>query len=496
MPGLYAAGRLRSWPARSSASSTSTTSRSRRASTAGDAIVGLPAVGLHTNGYSLARALIAPEEYAQPFERRTTYGDALLAPHPSYCGRSARDPAGRRREGDGAHHRRRLARQRPAHASPESCKAVFEQSRWSVPPLMAELVRRGNLGHEERYRTLNMGIGYTLDRRRSWTPPKRSPRCRRRRSSGSYRRARPAANRAWSSTPRAVALAVNLLAPLGTRYRPEALRRGVETGAELGYRLERVDVPDERLCAWIDWQFAPELVVERSARRLGVVCVAARRRDRRLRRLRCDRPLVSLVASVSRACRRRHLRPVRRRAKRIAARGSAQVLAGRRAVRSRRTAIAGRSFRRSAASGSSRRTRSAADAHVADSYDYALRPARAVILASGDGSNAQAVIDDVQSGDSALDLVGVVTNRAGAHVRERRARGRHSARGDRLGPGDGIARRLRPATYGSRRAVRARFGLAARLDALAAGGVSGAVSGNARHRIRRSCRSIRRPTPS
>jgi len=45
---------------------------------------------------------------------------------------------------------------------PDACAAVFEQPRWSVPPLMAELVRRGNLGHVERYRTLNMGIGYTL----------------------------------------------------------------------------------------------------------------------------------------------------------------------------------------------------------------------------------------------------------------------------------------------------------------------------------------------
>jgi len=27
---------------------------------------------------------------------------------------------------------------------------------------MRELVARGNLSHEERYRTLNMGVGYTL----------------------------------------------------------------------------------------------------------------------------------------------------------------------------------------------------------------------------------------------------------------------------------------------------------------------------------------------
>jgi phosphoribosylformylglycinamidine cyclo-ligase len=45
---------------------------------------------------------------------------------------------------------------------PDHAMAVFEQTRWQVPPIMAELVKRGNLAHEERYRTLNMGVGYTL----------------------------------------------------------------------------------------------------------------------------------------------------------------------------------------------------------------------------------------------------------------------------------------------------------------------------------------------
>jgi phosphoribosylformylglycinamidine cyclo-ligase len=45
---------------------------------------------------------------------------------------------------------------------PAKCKAIFEQARWSVPPIEQELVRRGSLGHEERYRALNMGVGYTL----------------------------------------------------------------------------------------------------------------------------------------------------------------------------------------------------------------------------------------------------------------------------------------------------------------------------------------------
>jgi phosphoribosylformylglycinamidine cyclo-ligase len=45
---------------------------------------------------------------------------------------------------------------------PENVKAIFEQQRWEVPPIQSALVRRGELTHEERYRTLNMGIGYTL----------------------------------------------------------------------------------------------------------------------------------------------------------------------------------------------------------------------------------------------------------------------------------------------------------------------------------------------
>jgi phosphoribosylaminoimidazole (AIR) synthetase len=44
---------------------------------------------------------------------------------------------------------------------PDDVKAVFEQQRWSVPPIEEELVRRGKLG-DERYRILNMGVGYTL----------------------------------------------------------------------------------------------------------------------------------------------------------------------------------------------------------------------------------------------------------------------------------------------------------------------------------------------
>ena len=126
----------------------------------GDAIIGLPAVGLHTNGYTLARALIAEDAYALPFAG-TTYGDALLAPHPSYLEqvRAIRKVA---RVKSMAHITGGGLLENVPRTLPEHSSAVFEQTRWTVPPIMAELVSRGDLAHEDRYRTLNMGVGYTL----------------------------------------------------------------------------------------------------------------------------------------------------------------------------------------------------------------------------------------------------------------------------------------------------------------------------------------------
>ena len=117
----------------------------------GDAIVGLPARGLHTNGYTLARKLLDVRSFA----------DALLAEHPSYYAdvraiqQVARVHAMAHITGGG------LLENLP-RTLPENVKAICEQSRWEVPEIFQELVRRGDLAYEERYRTFNMGIGYTL----------------------------------------------------------------------------------------------------------------------------------------------------------------------------------------------------------------------------------------------------------------------------------------------------------------------------------------------
>src|SRR6185437_5470032 len=56
----------------------------------GDAVIGLPSAGLHTNGYALARRLIPPEEWqTHSALLGCTYGEAFLAEHRSYFSRCA-----------------------------------------------------------------------------------------------------------------------------------------------------------------------------------------------------------------------------------------------------------------------------------------------------------------------------------------------------------------------------------------------------------------------
>jgi len=127
---------------------------------AGDAIVGLPSVGLHTNGYTLARKLISEDEYLHPFAD-TTYADLLLAEHPSYYDAVRKIQAVADVKAM-AHITGGGLLENVPRTLPEGLKAVFEAERWEVPAIFTELVRRGQLGHEERYRTFNMGIGYTI----------------------------------------------------------------------------------------------------------------------------------------------------------------------------------------------------------------------------------------------------------------------------------------------------------------------------------------------
>ena len=128
----------------------------------GDVIVGLPANGLHTNGYSLARATLRVErgrEHVDPASSQTI-GDALLTVHPSYL------PYVRAMQTAGVHIKSMahitgggLIDNVP-RALPDHLAARFDARRWTVPSIAQLIVREAHLSTNEAYRTLNMGVGY------------------------------------------------------------------------------------------------------------------------------------------------------------------------------------------------------------------------------------------------------------------------------------------------------------------------------------------------
>jgi phosphoribosylformylglycinamidine cyclo-ligase len=131
----------------------------------GDVVLGLPSVGLHTNGYSLARKLLfevagyAPDATVEALGE--TAGAALLRPHRSYLGAI---------EGlIGTGHVKGLAHitgggliDNPPRILPEGTAMEIDLRSWEVPPLFRLLVELGHLERDEAYRALNMGIGMVV----------------------------------------------------------------------------------------------------------------------------------------------------------------------------------------------------------------------------------------------------------------------------------------------------------------------------------------------
>ncbi len=132
---------------------------------AGDVVLALPSVGLHTNGYSLARRLFLEVAgytvHTQVDELGATVGKALLQPHLSYL-----------RALDGlldesvvkglAHITGGGLTDNIPRILPEDTAVEIRRDSWPTLPVFSFLQEIGHVPEAEMYRTFNMGVGMVM----------------------------------------------------------------------------------------------------------------------------------------------------------------------------------------------------------------------------------------------------------------------------------------------------------------------------------------------
>jgi phosphoribosylformylglycinamidine cyclo-ligase len=132
---------------------------------AGDLVLALPSVGLHTNGYSLARKLFFEvagyNASTRVEELGMTVGEALLAPHLSYL------PALEGLLDTGA--LKGLAHitggglvDNIPRILPEGTAVEINRGSWPELPVFTLMQRLGNVSETEMHRTFNMGVGMAI----------------------------------------------------------------------------------------------------------------------------------------------------------------------------------------------------------------------------------------------------------------------------------------------------------------------------------------------
>ncbi|HEX2704685.1 MAG TPA: AIR synthase-related protein, partial [Candidatus Lustribacter sp.] len=133
---------------------------------AGDVVLALASSGLHSNGYSLVRRVVASagwalDRHVEEFGR--TLGEELLEPTRVY---SADLLALIRADGVAVHALSHVTggglAANLARVLPAGLLARVERSRWAPPPVFTTIGRLGHVPVLDLERTLNMGVGFVV----------------------------------------------------------------------------------------------------------------------------------------------------------------------------------------------------------------------------------------------------------------------------------------------------------------------------------------------
>jgi phosphoribosylformylglycinamidine cyclo-ligase len=126
----------------------------------GDILIALPSVGLHTNGYSLARQVLG-EDYQVILPEIGKLGEALLEPHISY-----RQPLLPLIEKTALHALVHITggglTDNVPRVLPDKLDAHIKLGSWPVLPIFQLMFQKGGIDRDEMLRVFNMGVGMVL----------------------------------------------------------------------------------------------------------------------------------------------------------------------------------------------------------------------------------------------------------------------------------------------------------------------------------------------
>jgi phosphoribosylformylglycinamidine cyclo-ligase len=130
----------------------------------GDAVIGLPSSGLHTNGYSLVRKVFGTDRDPLALkmfypELGKTLGEALLEPH--RCYHNELKPLLDKIHGMAHITGGGLVGNVP-RILPQGVSVEIDRSCWQAPPIFELVQKRGSVKDEEMFHVFNMGIGMVI----------------------------------------------------------------------------------------------------------------------------------------------------------------------------------------------------------------------------------------------------------------------------------------------------------------------------------------------
>ena len=129
---------------------------------AGDVILGLASSGVHSNGYSLVRRVVADRGLAwdapAPFDQARSLGEALLTPTRIYVKSTLAAIRGGGIKAM-AHITGGGLIENPPRVYPKSVAAELDGDAWRMPPVFRWLKREGGIEASDMPRTFNCGLG-------------------------------------------------------------------------------------------------------------------------------------------------------------------------------------------------------------------------------------------------------------------------------------------------------------------------------------------------